>query len=260
MPGNAPASGRPAGRGFPCLFSAGTGPISSPEPGPPITAAMDGSYGSRIPEYVQKLRVGVEVATSTGPRLTGWIAVSPASAFHDGPESLLDRLNSGDQVFPLEGGEAGVLLVNPADVEWVKPEEGTIEELVRREAIGPTREERVRLRFRSGAELEGLLCFELPPNLNRVSDFLNGAEPFYALETMDGLFLVHKRNVCTTRLFQDSPRPGEPQLTVIEGGGPEGELRTLLQSAAPGISMPVRHAVRSLTSLPGRRATFRRTA
>jgi len=168
---------------------------------------------------VQKLRVGVEVATSSGPKLGGWIALAPAAALHDGPESLLDRLNGGDQVIPMEGSEGSVLLVNPMEIEFVRPEEGTAEELIRRENFGPTREERIRVRFRSGAELEGVIRFELPPNLNRVSDFLNGTDAFYPLDTAEGVAIVHKRLVSATQLFQDSPRPGEPQLTVIEGGG-----------------------------------------
>lgn len=121
-------------------------------------------------------------------------------------------------VFPLEDGESGVLLVNPLDVEGVQPAEGTPTELVRRESFGPLREERIRVRFRSGTELEGIVRFELPQNLNRVSDFLNGPESFYALDTPEGVWLVHKRLVCSTRLFQESPRPGRPLLSLIEGG------------------------------------------
>lgn len=174
----------------------------------------------RVPEYVEKHRVEVEVWTASGTVLAGWIALAPAAADHDGPESLVERLNAGDRVFPLEGAgpEGGVLLVNPFDVERVSAAADTPAGLVRRACFGPPREERVRLLFRSGAELEGLVRFELPPGLNRISDFLNGAEEFFALDTPKGVWIVHKRLVVTTRLYQDSPRPGEPQLTVIEGG------------------------------------------
>lgn len=178
---------------------------------------MDGSY-SRIAEYVEKQRVGVDIATTSGATLSGWMAVSPVAAFHDGPETLLDRLNSGDRVFPLEGAE-GVLLVNPLDVERVRPDDDTAPELIRPESYGPAREERIRVIFRSGAELEGIVRFELPVGLNRVSDYLNGPEDFYPLDTPEGVWIVHKRLVCSTRLFQESPRPGEPRLTVIEGEG-----------------------------------------
>lgn len=182
---------------------------------------MDAFGATRVPEYVEKLRIGVEIVTASGERLAGSIAVLPVAAFHDGPETLLDRLNAGDRVFPLEGGApgGGVLLVNPHDVECVHPAPGTELELVRREHVGPPRAERVRVRLRSGTELEGLVRFELPPGFNRISDFLNGPEDFYALDTPDGVWIVHKGLVSSTRLFQESPRPGEPQLSVIEGGG-----------------------------------------
>lgn len=210
------------GTGGPRGFSAGGRGFSTLNPGPGQAddSDMEGPCVIRAPEYVEKLRVGVNLATSSGVALQGWIALSPVSPLHAGPETLLERLNAGDQVFPLEGGApgGGVLLVNPLDVECVRPARGTPNELVRRAHFGPPREERVQVRFRSGAEVEGLVRFELPPGFNRISDFLNSPEEFYTLDAADGVWVIHKRLVCATRLYQGSPKPGEPRLGVIEGG------------------------------------------
>jgi hypothetical protein len=70
-----------------------------------------------------------------------------------------------------------------------------------------THEERVRVRFMSGRLLEGTLRFELPDELNRVSDFLNAEEDFFALHLPHGIALVNKRRVSHTRLYEQSPKP-----------------------------------------------------
>lgn len=172
--------------------------------------------------FIEKLRVAVQISISSGPALTGGMAVLPVSEHHVGPETLLDRLNASQRMFPLEGSaEGGVVLINPLDVEVVRPAEGTPPILICTASYGTTREERVRVRMMSGVEIEGVVRFELPEGLNRVSDYMNCLEDFFALDAHDGVCLVNKRLMSTIRLFHGSPKPAPPappQLRRIEGG------------------------------------------
>ena len=48
---------------------------------------------------------------------------------------------------------------------------------------------------------------ELPEDLNRASDFLNGDGDFYPLMTRDGTVLINKTRVIDVQVFQESPLP-----------------------------------------------------
>ncbi len=146
--------------------------------------------------------------------VAGFIALAPAAPFHSGPETLLDRLNARDRVLPFERADDGaVMLVSRHDIDWVAPDPGVDPDRVGPHSYLVTREERVRIRLASGEELEGLIQMELPDTFNRTSDFLNGAEDFYALHTAEGPRLVNKLRIRHTRLYETSPMPAMP------GGG-----------------------------------------
>jgi hypothetical protein len=169
-----------------------------------------------IPEFVRKVRTSVRVSLPGLDFVEGFLSLAPRAEYHDGPQTVLERLNTSDRFVPIQRtGERDVLLVNPFDIEMVEPISNVPESLVVPPAFRITHEERVRVRFMSGRQVEGILRFELPDELNRVSDFLNGDEDFFALHLAHGIALVNKRRVSLTRLYQQSPKPAR--------GGADGE-------------------------------------
>src|SRR5262245_57363562 len=136
-----------------------------------------------MPGYVQKLRASVRVRVADDDPVDGVMCLAPYARFHDGPQTLLELLNSDDRMIPLEGLEDdGVCLLTRADIVWVGPHEG-VEARLQRPAMTMPNEERVRIRLYDGSVLEGLLQLERIGELNRASDFLNMRDDFFALET-----------------------------------------------------------------------------
>lgn len=159
-------------------------------------------------EYVHKLRAVAWVSHHGEEALEGYFSLSPQAQFHDGPETLLERLNASDRVIPFQRREDdGVLLLNRLEIEWVQPAATTPPELICPRTYQVTREERVSLRMKSGETMIGLLRMELPEWYNRASDFLNTPEHFFPLVTDHGVVLVNKLCLLTTRLYEASPEP-----------------------------------------------------
>jgi hypothetical protein len=166
------------------------------------------NWEAGLAEYVHKLRAVAWVSEQGEEEALGYFALTPHAQFHTGPETLLERLNSSDRVIPFHLHEHdGVLLLNRLEIQWVMPVETVPAELVCPQTYQVTREERVRLRLRSGETLEGLLRMELPEWFNRASDFLNSPEHFFPLVTERGVVLVNKLCVSSTRLYEASPEP-----------------------------------------------------
>uniref|UniRef100_A0A832I303 Uncharacterized protein n=1 Tax=Eiseniibacteriota bacterium TaxID=2212470 RepID=A0A832I303_UNCEI len=172
-----------------------------------------------IPEYVRKVRTAVRVALPGLDLLEGFISLAPRAEHHDGPQTILERLNGPDRFVPIQrSGERDVMLVNPLDIESVEPLGNVPLTLVLPPAFRITHEERVRVRFMSGRQVEGVLRFELPDELNRVSDFLNADEDFFALHLAHGTLLVNKRRISLTRLYEASPRPARGERSAPATG------------------------------------------
>lgn len=158
--------------------------------------------------YVHKLRAVASVSEQGEEPIEGSFALAPQAQFHDGPETLLERLNSEGRVIPFLLQESDVvLLLNRLAIEWVRPSPNTPRELVCPAPFQVTREERVGVRFKSGETMVGLLRMELPEWYNRASDFLNGPDPFFPLVTEHRVVLVNKLCVLSTRLYEASPEP-----------------------------------------------------
>jgi hypothetical protein len=161
-----------------------------------------------MPEYIEKIRVTVRVSRPGEPVVEGALSLSPHSEFHTGPETLLELLDPPAEFIPFHRlTDDAVLLLSRPDIQWVLAGPGVDPELVRPRTFRFTREERVRVRLRGGEELDGLLQMELPENVNRASDYLNGPERFFPLTTRQGAFLIHKAAVREVRLFDSSPLP-----------------------------------------------------
>jgi hypothetical protein len=161
-----------------------------------------------MPEFIEKIRINVRVSRPGEPVMEGACSLSPNSPSHDGPETLLELVNSPLTMLPFQRGtDDAMLLLSRTDLQWVLAGPGVAPELVRPASYCFTREERVSVRMRTGEVIEGLLQMEMPENINRTSDFLNGPEPFFPLSTRQGIFLVQKACTREVRLFDSSPLP-----------------------------------------------------
>jgi hypothetical protein len=161
-----------------------------------------------LAEYIPKLRVAVRIAQPHHEPTSGFLSLAPRAEFHDGPETLLERLNTRDRMIPFtRQADNAVVLISRLELEWVAVAPGVSEDWICPPTFAVTREERVLVRFRSGEQVDGLLRMELPEMVNRASDFLNGPEDFFALVTADGVRLVNKHAVLDTRVYESSPLP-----------------------------------------------------
>ena len=170
--------------------------------------------------YVPKIRVAVRLSVIGYPPMEGMFSLDPGSRQHDGPETILDRLNSEERLLPFHRAEDDVvMLVSRTEVEYVAAGDEVTVDYVMPPPHHVTHQERVRVRFRAGQEVCGILRLELPEDLNRVSDYLNLPEDFFPLATPGEVLLVNKRQITTVRLFDASPLPasGEESQAGLAG-------------------------------------------
>lgn len=157
--------------------------------------------------YVEKIKVPVRLALRGEAAEPGCLSLSPYAELHEGPETLLERLNQPTRIVPFHRDSDGaVLLVNRVAIEFVEAAAGLDPAFVRPPAYRFTREERVRVRLIGGAAFEGVLAMELPQEFNRTSDFLNAEEDFFPLSSASGTLLVNKRRLLEVRVFS-APAP-----------------------------------------------------
>lgn len=150
---------------------------------------------------IEKLRVPVRLALVGCAPVDGHVSLAPNAELHEGPETLLERLNAGTRVLPFHRAEDdAILLVTRARVEWLATGPDVAPQLVRTIHYQHTREERVRVRLLGGATHDGILAFEMPHEFNRVSDFLNGDDDFFPLLTRQGILLLNKDAVLDIHL------------------------------------------------------------
>jgi len=153
---------------------------------------------------VEKLRVPVRLSLIGCAPVEGCLFLGPRAELHGGPESLADRLNARTRVVPFQRSEADpIVLVVRSHIQWVLAGHEVAPQLVRAAYFKHTSEERVRVRLLGGASFEGMLAFEMPHEFNRVSDFLNRDEDFFALQAEQGMLLIHKDCVLDV-VLQDS--------------------------------------------------------
>jgi len=169
------------------------------------------------PAHVEKLQLPARIILPGLEQLVGSFALAPASPWRDGPESLLELLNSQVRVLPiLRESDEAVLLVSRLAIDWVEVGSHVDAELIRPRAYLVTREEHVQVRLMNGRLVEGRVTMELPEHLNRISDFLNLPDDFFPLTTRSCIMLFNKSRIAGARLFHASPRPlreiEEPEL------------------------------------------------
>ncbi len=158
--------------------------------------------------YIEKHQVSVRVSRPGQEPQPGFLVLAAQSPHREGPETVLDLLNSPLRVVPLVRGPGEpVRLLTRLGIEWVMPDPQVQANLVCPRTYLITREERVEVHLAGGASLEGLIQMELPEEINRASDFLNLPDDFFPLVTPSGRLLVNKHHVRETQVFASSPRP-----------------------------------------------------
>lgn len=151
--------------------------------------------------HIEKLRVPVRLALLGCAPVEGYLSLATHAELHDGPETLLERLNAKTRVVPFHRAEDDAfLLVVRSQVEWLAAGPEVAPQLVRTAHFQHTREEHVRVRLAGGASFDGILAFEMPHEFNRASDFLNGDEDFFPLQTTQGTLLFHKDRLLDVRI------------------------------------------------------------
>lgn len=161
-----------------------------------------------MPRYVEKIRVLVRLARTGSPIIEGHMSLLPRTELRDSPETLLECLGSSARVMPLVLGNGDVLLVARAQIAWVEAAAGVDPKFVAPAAWMPTRREQVRVGMAGGEEFEGVVSMEMPHEFNRVSDWLNNDDAFFAIELPTGTRLVGKAHVADVRVrdAQSLPR------------------------------------------------------
>jgi len=158
--------------------------------------------------HIEKFRVPVRLARIGAPPEPGYMALAPFAELHVGPETLLERLNAPTKVVPFQLPESDVvLLLMRRHIEWVDVDDRVDARLVRPVTYRATSEEDVFVRMAGGECFEGVLAIEMPDELNRASDYLNGEEAFFPLRTPGGTRLVNKDRVVEVRVRGAVPLP-----------------------------------------------------
>jgi hypothetical protein len=160
------------------------------------------------PSYVDKNLLPVRVVLPGNEQIEGLVALSPSATYHEGPETLLDLLNSSLRVIPvIRNADGAVLLVSRLAIEWVEVEPNVDRVLVRPQLRVDTREERVQVRQFDGRLCEGLVAMDLPEHNNRVSDFLNLSDDFFMVEVRTGTMAFNKTRIAGVRVYETSMPP-----------------------------------------------------
>ena len=134
--------------------------------------------------YVEKLRVPVRFALLGDAPVHGEFSLAPQAELHEGPETLLERLDTPQRILPFHRtADNSVVLVTRVDIAWVEAVDAVDPHLVRPKTHRPTREEGAHVGLLEGEVFDGVLAMEMPHEFfNRASDYLNGADDFFPLQ------------------------------------------------------------------------------
>jgi len=163
-----------------------------------------------MPSFVDKLRVQLDISEPGREPMKGIVALAPHAGTHSGRETVLDLLNSGSRIVPVTRPADGTtVLFTRLQIAWVLAGNEVGRDVVWPGTYRVTKEERVLVEMEDGSLLAGRIQMELPEDLNRASDFLNGEEDFFPLIARAGIYLINKSKVRATQLFEASPLPIE---------------------------------------------------
>jgi hypothetical protein len=159
-------------------------------------------------EYIQKVTTPVRACMAGEAARTGNLALLPQAPNHDGPETILELLNSKQRFIPLVVPmRSEVILLNRRLLNWVMAGPDVATDLVCPSTYMVTHEEVAHITFHDGSTVPGLMQMEQPQGMNRVSDYLNLDEDFFAMRAATGFMLVNKARIRGVRLVAPSPAP-----------------------------------------------------
>jgi DNA-binding response OmpR family regulator len=162
-------------------------------PAPPAAAAKSATKGR---EAEGDLSVPMQLARATfwtedEAKFEGSLFLHLTAESHDGPETVLDRLNTPDRFLVLSvADDSPVVLLNKSQIIRVDvPSEPATAET----PTPPTDVERVRLRLINGEQLDGTVRVEGPEGQHRLSGLLNSQAAFLPVQGPARLHLLQKR-------------------------------------------------------------------
>jgi CheY-like chemotaxis protein len=138
-------------------------------------------------------RVTATFWTVDGAMFEGALFLHLNAETHDGPETILDRLNDPNLFLTLSvAGERPVVFLNKIQLVRVDmPAEGRPPEGA--DSQGDAGVERIQAQLIDGEQLTGAVVIEGPAGRRRLSDFLNTQPAFLPLQGPEHLHLLHKR-------------------------------------------------------------------
>ncbi|MGH2399150.1 MAG: hypothetical protein ACRDF6_04840 [bacterium] len=143
--------------------------------------------------------------------MDGSLSLDPRTGREEGPETVLELLNSPLRVIPfILAADQSVLLLTRLNIDWVVAGPSVPASLIRPPAGDPGREEPVQVWFVDGRSMDGMLQLERSGHQSRASDLLNGRADFYPMTTRLGTLLVNKSRVRETRLLASSQATARP--------------------------------------------------
>jgi hypothetical protein len=145
---------------------------------------------------IPRVAIPATLRLTAGDARDGQIYVMERVPQHAGPETPLDMLNRAEGFFPFRSGsDATVLLVAKARtvVLTVPPPPADLARL------SAAKQASLVVTLADGSELSGWATLELPEHHSRVLDYLNAAEPFFAIATADQVHIVNRAHVLFAR-------------------------------------------------------------
>ena len=157
------------------------GPASAGQPRPAVDLAVPMQSATII------------IWTVDGKSFEATLSLHLNAEKHEGPETVLDRLNDPNLFLPLRvSGDLPVVLLNKIQIVRVdvSREEGTPVDPVH---MAETNIESIKVRLINGEQLQGTVRIDGPRGRRRLSDFLNSQHAFLSLVGPELLHLLHKR-------------------------------------------------------------------
>jgi DNA-binding response OmpR family regulator len=162
----------------------------------PAPAAEPAKSPTRGREAEGDLSVPMQLARATfwtedDATFEGSVFLHLTAEAHDGPETVLDRLNMPDRFLVLSvADDSPVVLLNKGQIIRVDvPCKAAPPEVL----ASTANVEHVRLRLINGEQLDGTVCVEGPEGQHRLSSLLNAQSAFLPLQGSARLHLLQKR-------------------------------------------------------------------
>jgi CheY-like chemotaxis protein len=168
-------------------------PVAEPQVEPP-PAPPEPAERPRMADLAVPMRSVTSTFWSVdGASFDGTLSLHLNAETHQGPETVLDRLNDPNLFLTLRiPGDVPVAFLNKIQIVRadVAPEEG---ERVEPEHIAEADIQSVKVQLINGEQLSGTVRIEGPAGRRRLSDFLNTHPAFLPLVGPERVHLLHKR-------------------------------------------------------------------